>query len=110
MLRRFDGASFFIDAIALVTVFGLSGPEDDPVCDWFIDRYMPEWRSGMGRPHELVIGMFNYGGIVTMGGNSVVREWDSAQGKWSSDHDAMRFDSWLGMIPAEGRSYLADLP
>jgi hypothetical protein len=110
MLRRFNGASLFIDAIALVTVFGLSAPEDDPACDWFIDRYTSEWRSRMGRPDDLVIGMFNYGGIITIGSDSVVREWDSAQGKWSSDHDAIRFDSWLVMISAEGREYLADLP
>jgi hypothetical protein len=77
MLRRFNRASLFIDAIALVTVFGLSAPEDDPVCDWFIDLYTPEWRSRMGRPHDLVIGMFNYGGIITIGDDSVVREWDT---------------------------------
>jgi hypothetical protein len=96
------------DTIQLVTLFGLSSPEDDPAFDWFIDRYTPPWRSRMGRPHDLVIGMFNYGGIVTFGEDSIVREWDSAQGTWSSEHEPMPYDSWLGMILAEGRDYLAE--
>jgi hypothetical protein len=110
MLWRFNGASLFIRSIALVTVFGLSASDDDPACDWFIDRYTPVWRSRMGRPHDLVIGMFNYGGVVTIGSDSVVREWDSAQGMWSSEHDPMPFASWLVMIAAEGRDYLTNSP
>lgn len=110
MLQSFNGAELFIDTIALVTVFGLSVAEDDPACDWFIDRFTPTWRSRIGRPHDLVIGMFSYGGIVTIGTDSLVREWDSVQWKWSSDHDAMPLDSWIEMIAAEGRDYLANSP
>jgi hypothetical protein len=63
-----------------------------------------------GYPHDLVIGIFNYGGIVTIGDDSIVREWDSARGAWSSEHEPMPFGSWLGMILAEGRDYLEENP
>lgn len=110
MLRRFNGGEFYVDAIAMVTLFGLSAPGDDPASDWYIDRFTPAWRSRGRRPGDLVVGMFNYGGVVVVDGDSVVREWDSAVGGWSTDHGPMRFGAWLSMVADLGQEYLADFP
>src|SRR5439155_7033175 len=103
MLQRFNGGELFIDAIPFVTLFGLSLATDRPDFDWFIDRYTPTWRATMKRTDEWVIGMMNYGGVLVLGRDLAVREWDSAQHKWSPE--GRPFAEWIDTILTEGVAY-----
>jgi hypothetical protein len=105
MLLRFNGGELFIDAIPMITLFGLSLPGDPPTFDWFIDRSTSAWRAKMGCPQDWVIGMTNYGGIAILGHDLLVGEWDSAQCKWTGGR--MPFQDWLQRLFVEGAEYLA---
>jgi hypothetical protein len=104
MLQRFNGAELFIDAIPFVTILGLSLDSDPPTSDWFIDRMTLKWRSGIGQTTDWVMAMTNYGGMQILERNSLVREWDSSQRKWSGDRHP--FYSWVEKVLHEGAVYL----
>jgi hypothetical protein len=106
MLRRFNGGELFTDAMPMITLFGLSLPSDSPGFDWFIDRYTPVWRAKMGGPQDWVIGMTNYGGIAVLGQDLLIREWDSAERKWSGDQCSFR--DWIRRVLIEGAEYLRE--
>jgi hypothetical protein len=107
MLYSFNGGELFVDAIPFVTVFGLSLGTDKAMSDWFIDRFTPSWRSGPGKPKDWAIGMRNYGGLVVLGDDLLVREWDTSEKKWAADQ--FRLDEWIENIMKEGAACLEDI-
>jgi hypothetical protein len=107
MLRCCNGAELFINYDPLLTLFGLYQPDLPPQFanyDWYIDRWSRSWRSKMHRPDDWVIGMYNYGTVVVLGADLLIREWDSAQRNWS--HREHPWEDWLERVIAEGCEYL----
>ena len=111
MLKTFNGGKFYIDRIPLITIFGISplSPEaaSDPGTEWHIDQFAPKWRiSAGGREKDWPIAMTNYGGLIILQENERVREWDTGQGKWSSE--STRLEDWINRALSEGKLYMAD--
>jgi len=106
MLRAFNGAELFINAIPMITVFGLSTREDTADSDWFIDRYTPKWRAASDRSFDWVIGMTNYGSLIILDQHLQVQEWDTLHNKWGTETQS--FSNWLERIVSEGVTYLKE--
>src|SRR5262245_59703785 len=104
MLRCFNGAELFVDALPFVTIFGLSTPRDTSGSDWFLDRFSAKWRRAMNRPNDWVIALSNYGAIFVLDDADLVREWDSNSRKWIGK--AMSFEDWIRRMLSEGEAYL----
>jgi hypothetical protein len=112
MLRHFNGARLFVDAIQLVAIFGVSTipalPPFEWAEDWYIDKFTPWWRAGSeDRQKDWAIAMMNYGGVVIVGGDGRVREWDTAQRMWDP-RSFDNFDEWVQEILREGDAYLKE--
>jgi len=107
MLKRFNGGRLFGDTVPLFNIFGLSLPSSRADLDWFIDRYTPAWRrSAMGQPTDWVIGITNYGGLMILGDDLHVSEWDKSQSEWINDRHP--FEVWVERVMEEGAAYLAE--
>lgn len=108
MLRHFNGAELFISALPLVTVFGISPIRTIPALewapDWYIDKLSVQWRSSHNRPRDWTIAMTNYGGLIVLGDDGMLREWDTGQAKWSPRKAG--FAEWIEEILREGDAYL----
>jgi hypothetical protein len=103
LLTAFNGGELFIDATPFITIFGLSLAGDPPDRDWSVDRFTAKWRAAMNRPNDWIIGVSNYGGIYVVDENNIVREWDSAQKRWTKEFS---FEEWIEFLFSEGQAYL----
>jgi hypothetical protein len=90
----------------MLTVFGLSGPDDAPGNDWFIDRFTPEWRRVSKCPTDWAIGMMNYGDLLVMTHDSLVSEWDIVRHRYDSRNKPL--EHWARDIIHEGALYLSE--
>lgn len=110
MVKHFGGAELFCKCGPLISIFGLSNiPSRPPLewaSDWYIDKFTPIWRSSHNRMGDWVIGMTNYGGLIVLDEHGTVREWDTAQNKWSPMQ--RRFDEWLNCILRGGDAYMKE--
>src|SRR5262245_33109778 len=106
MLRTFNGGELFNRCGPLVTIFGLSLPNDPPDLDWYIDRFTAAWRPRIIGPTGWVIGIMNYGAVFVINDASVIREWDSAQQQWSRSPRSV--EEWLNWLFAEGDVFLSE--
>jgi hypothetical protein len=112
MLRRFNGGKLFVHGIQLVSIFRVSPlpvpPSLEWAEDWCIDKYTPHWRAaGESRQNDWAVAMMNYGGLVIVGGDRRVREWDTAQRMWAP-RSFDSFDEWFEEILREGDAYLKE--
>jgi hypothetical protein len=112
MLRHFNGARLFTKPGWLVALFGVtttpSPPEFKWAEDWCIDKSTPRWRAaGGGRQNDWPVAMMNYGGLIIVGRDGRVREWDTAVGEWDPGNFD-NFDEWLEEILRRGDVYLKE--
>jgi len=107
MLRHFNGGETFVKGIYFVTLFGLSLPTDPPDFDWFIDRYTPAWRVQLNRPTDWVIAMTCYGGLIALGEDGLIREWDNGEGRWATE--IYEFAEWLQKLMDEGIAFFNEV-
>lgn len=122
MLRQFNGAELFMKHGPMITVFGISTlpalPPLEWAEDWYIDIFTPWWRAfgerqppqrpvGEDRQNDWAVAMMNYGGLIIVGGDGRVREWDTAQRMWDprSFND---FEEWVEDILREGDAFLKE--
>jgi len=107
MLRIFNGAELFIKALPLVTLFGLScgeRPDSDWAPGWYVDKVTPEWRALTKNARHWVIGMMNYGGLIILSDDGLVREWDTATNGWNTE--SWYFYEWIETTLREGDEYM----
>lgn len=101
MLREFNGAELFVDAMPLFTFFGAR--PGTPAVD--IAEYTRGWRKGRPERQDWVIGVMNYGGYFILGSDERLREWDSAVSSWSDTNCTA--EELVDRLLAEGPEYLA---
>ena len=111
MLKHFNGARLFKKSGPLVSIFGISIipalPPLEWATDWYIDKFTPKWRAvGEGRENDWTIGMMNYGGLIILNQDGVVREWDTAQKVW--DPLTLEFGEWVEKILREGDIFMRE--
>jgi hypothetical protein len=108
MLRQFNGAEMFIDAIPFVTIFGITPNPPLPALtwapEWYIDKFTPKWRSWNNSQSDWAIAMTNYEGLIILEESGVVKEWDTSQRKWSPRMSM--FDEWIEEMLQEGDEYI----
>lgn len=116
MLRQFNGAELFIRHGPTITVFGISPiplpPPLEWAPDWYIDKLTPSWRLRHGnvveeRRNDWVIGITNYGGLQILSPGDMVRQWDTATGRW--DSEARTASEWIDAILREGEEFLKEI-
>lgn len=110
MLRHFNGAELFIDAVPFVTIFGITtDPPKSPLAwapEWYIDRFTPKWRSSSNSQSDWAFAMTNYEGLVVLDEGGVVKEWDTSQGRWGPRNST--FDEWIEETLQEGDEYMEE--
>jgi len=111
MLGHLNGARLFLRNGPLVSIFGISEiPPLPPMqwsADWYIDKFTPVWRSAdQGRQMDWAIAMMNYGGLIILGQDGMIREWDTSQGIW--DPKTWNFREWADNILRDGELYMQE--
>lgn len=112
MFKHFNGGKFFVRGIQLVSIFRVSQDQPLPPLEWApewcVDKFTPKWRSvGVDRQHDWAIAMMNYGGLIVMGGDGTVREWDTAQRTWGTT--TPNLGEWFEWILREGDAYMKEV-
>jgi hypothetical protein len=111
MLRQFNGARLFNVSGPLYTIFGLSAsppvPSMESAPDWYIDKFTCAWRESHDRTQEWAIGITNYGGLILLDDNGLIREWDTSQNTWGQQD--VIFEDWISAILIEGDICLSEL-
>ena len=110
MVRNFNGAELFINAIPLITLFGIS-PETPASSlewspDWYIDKYTAKWRSAGDRLGDWAIAMTNYGGLIVLDSNGNTREWDTDQNGWIPS--VSHLDARIEEVLSQGDAYMQE--
>ncbi|WP_144973534.1 hypothetical protein [Bremerella volcania] len=108
MVDRFSGAELFVD---FATIFRLT---DDPplpplewAVEWCIDAMTTKWRvAGTGREQDWALAMTNYGGLILLDSQGLVKEWDTGQATWLNKDISLQ--DWLDGIMTEGESLMED--
>jgi hypothetical protein len=103
MLTTFNGGELFINGPPFLTIFGIDHSAGPSPSDWFIDVYTPVWRSAAGRDFDWAVAMTNYGGLIVLGPDNMVCEWDVSQGKW--DGQALDLVKWTQKVLIEGAAF-----
>jgi hypothetical protein len=110
MLQFFNGGRLFINAMQLVSLFGISTipplPPFEWAPDWYIDKVTPAWRSSGSRENEWAIAMMNYGGLIILADDGTTKEWDTSQRTWTPG--AWQFDEWMEKLLREGDAYMRE--
>lgn len=117
MLRHFNGARLFIRPNGggeFITVFGATDlPPPPPLVEpsgWSIDKFTSRWRSAKDpsrdRSGDWAIGVMNYGGLIVLGSNEKVREWDTAQAVWDSKE--LDIPEWIENLFQDGDAFLRE--
>lgn len=104
LLRHFNGAELFVDAIPLVTLLGIPLASDRGGAGRFIDHYTQSWRREYQRPHDWVIGIKNYGALIVLSDDGLVREWEPTSRAWGNG--PWRFEEWIETLLVDGDAYL----
>lgn len=111
MLRHFNGARLFDINGPLFSLFGVStAPPLPPLQwapEWYIDKFTPAWRKSHQRPHDWVIAITNYGGLIILNHMQMIQEWDTAQSTWARQD--IQFSDWINEIFDEGDTCLREL-
>lgn len=110
MVRRFNGAELFVNAIPLVTLFGISPlravSQIDWPSEWYIDKYTRLWRASNPRSDEWAFAMTNYGGLMLVNHGEQVREWDTNASRWVGPSSSI--DDWQKNVLVEGHAYMSN--
>jgi hypothetical protein len=104
LLTTFNGAELFIDAMPMVTFFGV-GSATNPALDLGI--YTKKWRSSRPGNTDWLIGVMNYGGFFVLNSAGLVAEWDSAQPGWLTAPCTP--EELTTRLLSEGMDYLCDI-
>ncbi len=116
MLNVFNGAELFVDCMPLLTLFGISAPDDPLSNDWYIDRFTKAWRGAGRSQADWVFGITNYGGVLILAENCTVRQWDTAQQTWTNWDTAQKtwtdidvpLPTWVEQTLVEGEHYMTE--
>jgi hypothetical protein len=111
MLEHFNGAELFQRNGPLVTLFGISTvPQLSAIewaADWYVDRFTPEWRAaGLNGQADWAVGMMNYGGLILLHEDGLIKEWDTSEGIWLVKQ--LPFREWIEKVMKEGELIIAD--
>ncbi|MDX1948696.1 MAG: SMI1/KNR4 family protein [Pirellulaceae bacterium] len=111
MLMRFNGAELFIAGSPLVSFFRISTSPPLPPLEWApewcIDKFTPQWRTaGPNRKGDWAIAMTNYGGLVLLDADGIVKEWDIGESKWVSGKQSL--EHWIENVMSEGEAIMAE--
>jgi hypothetical protein len=111
MLKHFNGAQLFDTGAGgeLVSLFGVSeNPPLPPLewaADWYIDKFTPKWRAaGPNRQNDWAIAMMNYGDLILLDGQGMVKKWDTSQQEWSPGQ--LELHEWVQDLLREGKGFL----
>lgn len=105
MLIRFNGAELFISGTPLLSFFRISATPPLPplewAAEWCIDIYTKKWRdAGSNRKTDWAIAMTNYGGLILLDADQVIKEWDTGESRWV--FEGMLFEQWIKKVLSEG--------
>lgn len=104
MLTFFNGAELFIDAIPMVSLFGISS-EESKLMDFFdISHQTHKWRDSTKSSGSWVIGITNYGGLYVVVDDDKIREWDTSQCRWNEI--TKTYNELIDGILEEGIEYM----
>jgi hypothetical protein len=111
MLKLFNGAELFVKSGPMVTIFCISAnpplPPFEWAEDWYVDKFTPAWRSAeQGGQTDWAIAMMNYGGLIILGQDGTVREWDTSQRTW--EPKTWKFGEWVDDVLRNGESYMQE--
>lgn len=110
ILGTCNGGELFINAIPLVTLFGISplltNPEIHWHSDWYIDTYTRSWRSQFPSSECWVFAMTNYGGLLLLSKKEEISEWDTNTSRWNGCD--LSIEDWLLKVITEGDTYMTD--
>jgi hypothetical protein len=111
MLSRINGAKLFNCGIPVVTLFRISTVSPPPALEWSpewcIDTFTPKWRAaGSNRQDDWAMAMTNYGGLVLLGADGMVKEWDTSESRWLLRD--LAFDEWIEKMISEGKAVMAE--
>jgi hypothetical protein len=115
MLKRFNGARLFIDAVPMASIFGISFDPPPSALEWasdqWIDKVTPVWRagatgSGLNRQGDFAIAMTLEGMLIILGRDERVREWDTDLSQWTGRE--MTFADWIKEVLQQGDRFLRE--
>jgi hypothetical protein len=111
MLKLFNGAELFVRNDPMVTIFGISAnpplPPLEWAADWYVDKFTPVWRSAeQGSQTDWAFAMMNYGGLIILGQNGTIREWDMSQGILGPK--TWEFGEWVDDVLRDGESNMQE--
>ena len=105
MLRSFNGAELFIDAIPMLAILGVSTDPPQPRLVWPVEYCIDEWLRRLGTEAGWPIARANYGSIWLLS-DGLIREWDLVNGHWSGD--PLHILPWSDQVIERGREYIED--
>jgi hypothetical protein len=86
-------------------------PPPDPLewePEWCIDVFTPKWRAaGIGRSRDWAIAVTSYGGLILLGANDEISEWDTGQCTWL--FKSLPFREWIDHIIGEGEVDMSEM-
>ena len=94
----------------MISLFRLSPipslPKFEWAPDWCIDIFTPWWRTPAveERKNDWAIAMTNYGGVIILNQDGIIREWDTAQKCW--DPKKLEFGDWIEALLQEGDTFM----
>lgn len=111
MLRRFNGAELFISGGPFVSFFRISAipplPPLEWAPEWCVDTFTRKWRAaGANRQGDWAVAMTNYGGLVLLGADETIKEWDTGQSVWLSKN--LPLGEWIETVFSEGETIMAE--
>jgi hypothetical protein len=107
MLGLFNGAELFIEAVPMITIFGVTTDPPQPALMWpkecCMDLWLDAWRGAgnEGWPTART----NYGSFWIFNGADL-REWDPSLGRWLGG--ACNVSTWGERVIEDGKRYLVE--